>query len=194
MLEGGDVSYCTHQCALGQLVLAADSQGRVLACSFDTEEQVTNRLAELVSPRVLREPAKLDILRTQLDEYLAGRRRKLDLARNMALAVTWTIQVLEVVDQVPYGETTTYASVARSIGMPNASRAVGNALAANPLCILVPCHRVLRSDGQLGGYAGGAEAKEALLRLESEGTLPLALSSEEKGPSSENKGPNWEHV
>jgi methylated-DNA-[protein]-cysteine S-methyltransferase len=166
-VEGGDVAYCTYAGAIGDMVLAVTSDGTVLACSFGTETEVTQRIADVVSPRVLRQPYKLDRLRAQLDEYLAGNRREIDLPYTLALAGSWGTQVLEAVKVVPYASTTTYAEIARAVQAPNASRAVGNALAGNPLCVVLPCHRVLRSDGQLGGYAGGPEAKQVLLDLES---------------------------
>jgi methylated-DNA-[protein]-cysteine S-methyltransferase len=162
----GDVSYALHDTGLGQLVLAVAEPGTVVACSYDDEAAVTEHLARALSPRVLRRPDRLDTLRRQLDEYLEGRRRSIDLPTSTVLATPFTQNVLEVLRSVPYGSTTSYGDVARAIGEPQASRAVGNALGANPICIVLPCHRVVRGDGSLGGYAGGAEAKHFLLELE----------------------------
>lgn len=168
-LPATDVAYALHDTAVGRLVLAADAAGTVLACSYDDEAAVTARLARVVSPRVLRSPARLDPVRRRLDEYLAGRRRELDVAVDPVLATPFARRVLEALRRVPYGATTHYGELAATIGAPRASRAVGSALGANPVCILLPCHRVLRSDGSLGGYAGGTPAKEVLLRLEAGG-------------------------
>lgn len=162
----GDVAYAVHDTPLGQLVLALDNTGTVIACSYDDEAAVSSRLAAAVSPRVLRQPARLDRVRRQLDEYLAGERRELDVPVSPVLATPFGQRVLHALRQVPYGATTHYAELAGAIGAPGASRAVGNALGGNPVCILLPCHRVLRSDGSLGGYAGGVATKQALLKLE----------------------------
>lgn len=167
-LPAGDVAYTVHDTAVGPLMLAVDQAGAVLACSYGTEADVTARLAQAVSPRVLRDPGPCDRLRRQLDEYLAGRRQAFDLVLNPVLASAFGRRVLHALHAVPYATTTNYSSLAESIDAPRASRAVGNALGSNPIAILLPCHRVLRSDGSLGGYAGGLAVKEALLRLEGE--------------------------
>jgi methylated-DNA-[protein]-cysteine S-methyltransferase len=165
MLPDTDVSYTVTDTPVGPLVLAATEAG-VIACSYAGEEEVTARVAGAVSPRVLRSPRRLDPVRRELDEYFEGRRREFTVPVRPVLAAPFARTVLESLRQVPYGSTTTYGGVARAIDQPTASRAVGNALNANPLCILLPCHRVLRSDGSLGGYAGGAIAKQRLLTLE----------------------------
>lgn len=164
-LPGADVGYTVHEAAVGRLVLAV-GLGAVLVCSYDDEETVVLRLARTVPARVVRDPARCDQLRRQLDEYLAGGRRNFDLVVDPVLATPFTRRTLEALSRVPYGATSSYASIAREIGSPTAARAVGNALGANPLCILLPCHRVVRSNGALGGYAGGAAAKQMLLGIE----------------------------
>ncbi len=165
-LPASDVAYALHDTSLGRLVVAVDAAGSLVACSYDPEAQVAERLARTVSPRVLRQPARLDDVRRQIDEYVAGTRRGFDLATSAVSATPFARTVLAALARVPYGATTTYHALATAIGAPRASRAVGNALGANPLVIVVPCHRVLRGDGSLGGYAGGLPAKRALLALE----------------------------
>ena len=165
-LEGGDVFYALHDTPVGTLVLAATRQGTLVACSYDAEEVVTARLAARLSPRVLREPHRLDEARRQVDAYVGGRRRSFDVPASAVLASAFAQRVLGALSRVPYGSTTTYQAIARAIGAPRAARAVGHALGSNPLCIVLPCHRVLRSDGSLGGYAGGLAVKQRLLDLE----------------------------
>ena len=165
-LPAPDVAYALHDTPVGQLVLAVDQAGTVLACSYDTEESVTARLAARVSPRVLRLPARLEGVRRALDDYLAGTRCELDLPVSLTLAAPFARRVLAGLRHIPYGTTTNYVHLARAIGSPRASRAVGGALGSNPVCLLLPCHRVIRSDRSPGGYAGGTHAKQLLLDLE----------------------------
>jgi methylated-DNA-[protein]-cysteine S-methyltransferase len=167
-LPAADVAYAIHDATIGRLVLAVESSGTVLACSYDSEETVTARLARAVSPRVIRDPLRCDPVRRQLDEYLSGHRREFDVAVDPVLATPFARRVLKALTRVPYGATSDYGTIARAIGSPGAARAVGNALGANPVCVLLPCHRILRGDGTLGGYAGGIAAKELLLRTEAQ--------------------------
>ena len=127
-------------------------------------------LAARVSPRVLRLPARTDAVRRELDEYFAGERRRFDLALDWSLVRGFAQGVLRATARVPFGYVTTYGQMAEEAGSPRASRAAGNALGSNPIPIVVPCHRVLHSDGGLGGYAGGLDRKRYLLSLE--GSLP----------------------
>ncbi len=166
-LDDADVFYAVHDAPVGTLVLAATREGTLVACSYDTEDVVAARLAARLSPRVVREPGRLDEARREVDAYVAGRRRSFDVPVSTVLATPFAQTVLGALARVPYGSTTTYQAIARAIGEPRASRAVGNALGANPLCIVLPCHRVLRTDGSLGGYAGGLDVKRRLLNLES---------------------------
>jgi methylated-DNA-[protein]-cysteine S-methyltransferase len=166
VLPAADVSYVRHETPVGSLLLAT-AAGRVVASSFADEETVTTRLARTISPRVLRQPKALDEVRRQLDDYLAGTRREFDLEVDLTLASTFQRQVLTGLSAIPYGQTTTYGALAATIHKPKASRAIGNALGANPLCIVLPCHRVVGSTGALTGYAGGLDAKAYLLNLES---------------------------
>lgn len=167
VLPEADVAYVLHQTPVGELLLAV-ANGRVVASSFQDEETMTNRLARVISPRVLRQPEALDEVRRQLDEYLAGRRQAFELEVDLTLATPFQRLVLsDLPEHTRYGQTTTYGRVASEIQRPKAVRAVGTALGANPLCIVLPCHRVVGSSGALTGYAGGLEAKRYLIDLES---------------------------
>lgn len=166
-LDGaGDVGYATLDGPVGRLVVAVGASG-VLACSYDDEDAVTQRLARAVSPRVLRDPRRVDPVRRELDRYFAGKRDGFDLPVDLALATPFQRSVLAALRAtVDFGTTTTYGALAARLGRPRAARAVGAALGANPVCVIVPCHRVLGASGQLTGYAGGVEAKRWLLALE----------------------------
>ena len=165
-----DVGWVVTDSPVGPLTLAATPEGLVRV-GFGTEEGVLEDLAAAVSPRVVRLPARLDDLRRQLDEYFAGRRHRFEVPLDRRLSHGYRREVLEALSDVPYGETVSYKDLAVRTGNPGASRAVGTAMATNPLPIVVPCHRVLRSGGALGGYGGGIETKVWLLRLE--GALAL---------------------
>jgi methylated-DNA-[protein]-cysteine S-methyltransferase len=162
-----DVSYRTIDTPVGVLLLAATAQGLVRV-AFDREDHdaVLAKLAEAVSPRVLRAPGRLDEASRQLGEYFAGRRREFQLPLDFRLAKGFRRNVLAHLPEIGYGHTESYAQVAAAAGSPKAVRAVGTACATNPLPVVVPCHRVVRSDGSFGGYVGGPEAKHTLLSLE----------------------------
>ncbi len=162
-----DVTYRTLDSPAGVLLLAATERG-VVRVAFPVEDQqaVLQTLSERISPRILRAPARLEPATRQLGEYFDGRRRRFDLALDRRLSAGFRRHVLTALSEVEFGTTTTYAALARQVGSPRAVRAAGSACATNPLPILVPCHRVLRSDGGLGGYLGGVEVKRALLDLE----------------------------
>jgi methylated-DNA-[protein]-cysteine S-methyltransferase len=162
-----DVAYRTVDTPLGTLLLAATEQGLVrVAYPSQGHDAALAQLAELVSPRILSAPGRLDGVTRQLDEYFAHRRRVFDLQLDLRLAKGFRRSVLGHLLEIPYGITESYAQVAAATGSPRAVRAVGTACAANPVPIVVPCHRVVRSDGSFGGYAGGPAAKQALLTLE----------------------------
>jgi methylated-DNA-[protein]-cysteine S-methyltransferase len=127
---------------------------------------VLEELASAISPRILRSSERVDDVARQLDEYFDGRRRVFDLAVDMQLAKGFRRAVLTHLMEIPYGRTESYAVVARSAGNPKAVRAAGSACATNPVPLVVPCHRVVRSDGTWGQYRGGPEAKTMLLNLE----------------------------
>jgi methylated-DNA-[protein]-cysteine S-methyltransferase len=161
-----DVAWTDTDTPIGPLMLAATPQGLVSIGFGDHDDDFAEHLAARVSPRVLRAPARLDAVRRQLDEYFAGRRHDFDVALDWRLSKGFRHKVLEELVQVPYGHTVSYKELAERAGSPTASRAVGSAMATNPIPIIVPCHRVLRTGGDLGGYGGGLDAKVWLLHLE----------------------------
>lgn len=164
-----DVAYCTVDTAVGQVLVAATEVGLVrVAFAVEGFDQVLDTLARRVSARVLRAPARLDPAVRELEEYLDGRRRGFDLPLDLTLTSGFRREVVRRLSDIPYGQTASYATVAALAGSPRAVRAVGTACATNPLPLVVPCHRVVRSDGTVGRYAGGTGTKSWLLDLESE--------------------------
>ncbi|MDQ1478626.1 MAG: methylated-DNA-[protein]-cysteine S-methyltransferase [Actinomycetota bacterium] len=162
-----DVAYRIVDSPIGGLLLAATDVGLVrVAFSREDYDVVLQSLSDRISPRILDAPVRLDAAARELDEYFAGRRRAFDLPLDRRLAKGFRGTVLLHLSEIDYGDTATYASVARRSGNPKAVRAVGTACATNPLPVVVPCHRVLRSDGTMGGYLGGVDAKRMLLALE----------------------------
>jgi methylated-DNA-[protein]-cysteine S-methyltransferase len=162
-----DVAYRQVDSPIGPLLIAATTVGLVrIAFSSETVDEVLMELSGRISPRILEAPARLDRVATELDEYFAAARREFHLPLDRRLSVGFRRTVLESLPTIRYGATATYAAVARIAGSPNAVRAVGTACATNPIPIVVPCHRVVRSDGALGGYRGGVDAKRVLLTLE----------------------------
>lgn len=163
-----DVGYELYDSPVGQLLLAATPVGLVKVGFEQTDHQSTLQdLASKVSPRILKAPSLLDPVRKQLDEYFAGKRKNFEVALDRRLSHGFRKLVVEQLSRIPYGQTQTYAQIASTLENPKAVRAVGSACATNPLPIIVPCHRVLRSDGSLGGYLGGLATKTTLLDLES---------------------------
>ena len=163
-----DVAYTSVDSPLGPLLVAASPKGLVRVSYSDPRgpDHVIEQLAERISPRVLEAPARLDPVRRELDEYFAGRRTEFETPIDWSHLAGFTRKVLRATARIAFGETSTYAGVASRAGSPRAMRAAGNALGANPMPVIVPCHRVLRTGGALGGYTGGIERKEYLLRLE----------------------------
>jgi len=152
---------------VGPLLLAATAQGLVrVAFTIENHDNVLNALATQLSPRILSAPQRLDTAAREIDEYFAGRRREFDLPLDFSLSKGFRRSVLSHLTDIGYGHTASYAAVAAAAGSPRAVRAVGTACATNPLPVVVPCHRVVRSDGSSGGYRGGPAAKQTLLALE----------------------------
>ena len=163
-----DVAYTTVDSPVGTLLLAATERG-LLRVAFEIEglDKVVNDLSRRVSPRVLKSAKRLDSAAFEIDEYFSRRRTAFDLALDFSLSNGFRLVVQRHLSAIAYGTTESYKQVAALVGNPQAVRAVGTACATNPLPIVVPCHRVLRTNGELGGYLGGLEVKAALLRLES---------------------------
>ena len=162
-----DVAYRTLDTPVGLLLLAATEQGLVrVAFTREDHDRVLAQLADRISPRLLRAPARLDAVARELEEYFDHRRTAFDLPLDLRLASGFRRTVLTHLRQVAYGSTASYAALAAATGSPRAVRAVGTACATNPLPVVVPCHRVVRSDGSLGQYLAGPDVKRALLTLE----------------------------
>lgn len=162
-----DVAYRTVESPVGPLLLAATAEGLVrVAFSIEDPDEVLGALAGDISPRILAAPARLDPVAREFDEYFSGRRRRFDVPVDLRLARGFRREVLQHLTEIPYGGTRSYAQVAAAAGSPRAVRAVGTACARNPLPLVVPCHRVVRSDGTTGHYRGGDAAKRVLLALE----------------------------
>ena len=165
-----DVHYALVDSPIGTLVAAATPRGLVTLSYEDRRgggtDAVLDWVAAKLSPRMLEAPAKLDDVRRELDEYFEGRRRAFDLPIDWALTGDFTRRVLQATAAIPFGKVSTYGAVAAEAGNPKASRAAGRALGANPIPIVVPCHRVIGTNGRLTGYTGGLDRKIALLELE----------------------------
>lgn len=165
-----DLAYVRHDSPVGPLLLAASPRGLICVRYLDGQADEPAALAELaqrVSPRILSAPRRLDEPRRELDEFFAGTRDRFEIALDRQLiGPGFASRVLSATARIPYGETSSYQRVAGAAGSPRAFRAAGTALGANPLPIVIPCHRVLHSGGGLGGYAGGPERKRRLLAVE----------------------------
>ncbi len=165
-----DVAYATIDSPgpIGPLLVAGTKRGllRVVFGENQSHDRILLELAEDISPRVLEAPGQLDAIRRQLDEYFEGRRTSFDLPLDWRLSHGFGQRVLRHTAQIPYGHVSTYKTMAAAAGSPRGARAAGNALGANPIPIVVPCHRVLHTGGGLGGYGGGLDRKEFLLKLE----------------------------
>ena len=171
-----DVAYRTVDSPVGPLLVAATHVGLVrVAFTVEGHDDVLQQLADRISPRILSAPGRLDAIAHELDEYFAGARTGFDVGLDWRLSAGFRNTVLRHLPEIGYGHTASYAAVAQLAGNPKAVRAVGSACATNPLPVVVPCHRVVRSDGAMGGYLGGVDAKRTLLRLEAAGRRPNRL-------------------
>ena len=160
--------YASVDSPFGTLLLVRTPRGLVrLGLPGEDAEAMLADLAGRISPRVLEDPARLDEERRELDDYFAGRRRAFELPIDWQLSNGFLLRARQGIAAIPYGETRTYTDLARGAGNERAVRAAGSACSRNPIPLVVPCHRVLRSDGSLGGYAGGLAMKERLLEMES---------------------------
>jgi len=161
-----DVAYITMQSPIGELLLASTEVGLVRVAFQWADHDPLQELADAISPRILRSPKRLRQVAQQLDAYFEGTRRHFDIAFDMRLSHGFRREVLQALQRIDYGATASYADVAFDTGRPRAVRAVGTACGMNPLPVVIPCHRVIRSDGSLGQYGGGTDVKRALLELE----------------------------
>ena len=162
-----DVAYRTMDSPVGPLLLAATAAGLVrVAFECENHDDVLVELSTAISPRILRSSRRVDDVARQIDEYFAGRRRVFEVPVDLQLSKGFRRAVLTHLLEIPYGGRESYALVARSAGNPGAVRAAGSACATNPIPLVVPCHRVVRSDGTYGQYRGGPEAKHMLLTME----------------------------
>ena len=162
-----DVAYGFADSPLGPLTVIVTDRGLVrLSYAHEAIDEQLDEIAARLSPRILESPDRTDAVRRQLDEYFAGRRRRFEVPIDWRLVGGFTGEVLRATARIPFGTVSSYRDVATEAGSPNAYRAAGNALGSNPIPIVVPCHRVLHSGGGLGGYGGGLERKEFLLKLE----------------------------
>ncbi len=163
-----DVAFEHHETPLGTIIVGATREGLVrIGLPSEDEAGVLQQLAERISPRVLHASREALVqTRRQLDEYFGHDRRSFDIPLDWRLATGFRREVLRATEAIPYGQTASYRDVATRAGSPGAVRAAGSALATNPLPIVVPCHRVLRTGGGLGQYRGGQAAKAQLLHLE----------------------------
>jgi methylated-DNA-[protein]-cysteine S-methyltransferase len=162
-----DIAYGWVDTPVGRMLVAATDAG-LLRLGFESEraEVTLAELARKVSPRILQDDGRLEKIRRQLGEYFEGRRKAFDMPLDRSLIRGFHRQVLDATEQIPYGAVSTYREVAERAGNPRASRAAGNALGSNPIPIVIPCHRVLRTGHGLGGYGGGLDKKQLLLELE----------------------------
>jgi methylated-DNA-[protein]-cysteine S-methyltransferase len=161
-----DVGYDVVETPIGQLLVAASGRGlAAISYDIDPEEQL-EKLARIAGPAVLRSPRSVDPARRELDEYFSGRRRAFDLSLDLRELPPFTVSVLRELARVPYGKTTTYGALAARVGRPTAARAVGTVMNRNRIPIVLPCHRVVGSTGDLTGYAGGLDRKRMLLEIE----------------------------
>ena len=162
-----DVAFAEAESPLGPLLVAVTARGLArLAYADETPDQVLQQLAGRVSPRILRSARRTDQVRRELDQYFDGERRRFEIPVDWALTGGFVRKVLRATARIPYGDVHTYGQVAARAGSARAYRAAGSALGSNPIPIVVPCHRVIQSNGRLGGYTGGVRRKEFLLELE----------------------------
>jgi methylated-DNA-[protein]-cysteine S-methyltransferase len=166
-----DITYTSAESPFGRLLVAGTRKGLVrVAFPEENEDAMLERLARSISPRIVEAAAPLERVRRELEEYFGGRRREFDLPLDWTLVGPFGKRVLRVTAEIPYGGVLSYAEVAADAGSPRAHRAAGNALGANPMPIVIPCHRVVRSGGAVGNYGGGPQRKRWLLQLE--GAIP----------------------
>jgi methylated-DNA-[protein]-cysteine S-methyltransferase len=162
-----DIAYRFLDTPVGTLLLASTQQGLIrVAYPGEGPDAVLQQLADRISPRILLAPARLDPAARELEDYFTRRRHQFNIPLDLSMASGFRRAVLGHLREIPYGQTASYGTLAAAAGSPKAARAVGSACASNPLPIVLPCHRIIRSDGTIGNYIGGTDAKRTLLTLE----------------------------
>ena len=161
-----EVAYATMDTPIGTLLLAATHTGLVRIAFAEEVDDALVELSGTLSPRLLEMPRRLHEVHEQIDRYFSKRLTDFDLELDLELVTPFSRRVLHGTAAIPYGSYETYSQVAAGIGSPRAARAVGNAVAANPIPLVIPCHRVLRAGGTIGKYGGGVSRKRFLLELE----------------------------
>jgi methylated-DNA-[protein]-cysteine S-methyltransferase len=162
-----DVAVTTMDSPIGTLLLMATPKGLVrIAFESENRDEVLGEVAEQLSPRILEAPRRLDPVRRELERYFDGKLQDFDLPLDWSLSGDFARRVLRRTARIPYGSVASYGEVALGVGTPRGARAVGNALGSNPIPVVVPCHRVVRTGGAIGGYGGGLTRKRFLLALE----------------------------
>jgi methylated-DNA-[protein]-cysteine S-methyltransferase len=162
-----DVAVTTMDSPIGTLLLMATPKGLVrIAFESENRDEVLGEVAQHLSPRILEAPRRLDPVRRELERYFEGKLRDFEVPLDWSLAGDFARRVLRRTARIPYGSVASYGDVAMGVGTPRGARAVGNALGSNPIPVVVPCHRVVRTGGAIGGYGGGLSRKRWLLALE----------------------------
>jgi methylated-DNA-[protein]-cysteine S-methyltransferase len=162
-----DVAVTTMDSPIGPLLLMATPKGLVrIAFESESRDEVLGEVAEQLSPRILEAPRRLDPVRRELEKYFEGKLQDFDVPLDWSLTGDFARRVLRRTARIPYGSVASYGDVAMGVGTPRGARAVGNALGSNPIPVVVPCHRVVRTGGAIGGYGGGLTRKRFLLALE----------------------------
>jgi methylated-DNA-[protein]-cysteine S-methyltransferase len=162
-----DVAVATMDSPIGTLLLMATPKGLVrIAFEDENRDEVLGEVAMQLSPRILEAPRRLDPVRRELDRYFAGELQDFEVPLDWSLVGDFARKVLRRTARIPYGSVASYGEVALEVGTPRGARAVGNALGSNPIPVVVPCHRVVRTGGAIGGYGGGLPRKRWLLALE----------------------------
>lgn len=161
------VAYGPVSSPIGELTAVVSLRG-LLALAFESEDQdeLLETVSAKVSPAIVELRSAITPIRRQLDRYFRGNLRVFDMPLDRSLVTPFQDQVLTATLGIPRGETRAYGQIAAAVGRPKGARATGQALGANPIPIVIPCHRVVAADGSLRGYAGGLARKEFLLNLE----------------------------
>ena len=163
----GVVSYTTFKNRFGLTGLASSQRGLIrLANNIPNEKAFESILVKGLGFQINKDPKHFDILIKQFQKYFIGELKSFEFPLDLRLGTTFQQKVWKALLTIPYGATRSYKWLAQSIKVPNSTRAVGNANGQNPLSIIIPCHRVIRENGELGGYTGGIQVKRKLLQLE----------------------------